>query len=176
MHRRRFLQGVAVTSAAIVAPLTGSELLPSARDEGEAAQAASSQQQTELWALMAPYVAGSTVGLGWSVQGLSSATPGAALLTLEHDSGEHAAVHLCGRAGDPRGVAHTDQIDMILMNRGDGQQPTDEGIGRVLKTLAANMRQNERRGAVVSRSRLMPHAMRTGHFGSRRHRCDEESA
>ena len=191
MHRRRFLQGIAATTA--VAASSGNALAnnaeapnaadgqpPERAEEGpasasaEAADAASAETAAPAtpagpppWALLAPLSVGSDVGLGWSIQQLSGVSRGAAVLSLQHEDGTGARIHLCSIAGTPRGVAHSDHIDLMLMNNGDGRLVTHEGIGRVLKTLAEVIRHNERSSAAKA-SGLMPHALRVGCFRSQR--------
>ena len=64
---------------------------------------------------------------------------GAAVLVLRGPE-QTARVHICRRGRVPRGVAWTRELDLLLMNGGDGDAPTREGLGRVLRLLAADMR------------------------------------
>ena len=177
MHRRRFLRGVVATGAVIAAP-TGeaSAAEPGSTPDAEAAEATgvdpagATQDATPSapapWALLDPLSVGSDVGLGWRIEHLSEIVRGAAVLTLVHEApgegGERARVHLCAVRGEARGVAHSEHVDLILMNRGDGGLVTNEPIGRVLKTLAGVIRANER----GSTEGLMPHALRVSYFHS----------
>lgn len=183
MHRRRFLRGVVATGAVVAAPPVaraheGLEEQPAddgpqagvettdvaSRDDSAAAEAPTAPAP---WQLLAPLGRGSDVGLGWRLSHLSDIERGAAVLTLAHESGEEARVHLCAIGKRPRGVAQSDHVDLMLMNRGDGKQQTLEPIGRVLKTLANVIRANER-SADAGAAGLLPHALRVSYFRSQR--------
>ena len=184
MHRRRFLTGVVATGAVAAAPaVADAHPLPvgEASTEGAAdgdsvdgtSATADEKEPSTLktapapWQLFAPLGRGSDVGLGWRLSELSDVERGAAVLTLRHESGEEARVHLCAIGKRPRGVAQSDQVDLMLMNRGDGKQQTLEPIGRVLKTLAGVIRANERSAAAGAEG-LLPHALRVSYFRSQR--------
>ena len=74
----------------------------------------------------------------WVLEDLEPVRRGAAVLVLRGPEGV-ARVHIRRRTGAPRGVAWTHEID-LLMNGGDGEDPTREGLGRVLRLLAAEAR------------------------------------
>lgn len=119
------------------------------------------------WWLLAPLAAGATVGRGWRVDSLSGVVQGAAVLTLAHDDGRAARVHVCAHDGAPRGVAHTALFDLILMDGGDGKRQTDEDIGCVVLGLAKAVRENElaEDGDLGPLARLMTHPDRVATFG-----------
>ncbi len=120
------------------------------------------------WSLVAPFSADMEVGLGWRVASISEVKRGAAVLTLRHQEGRQAQVHLCRRQGVPRGLAYTDKLDMFLMNDGDGQQQTHEDIGRVVKTVAAWVRRSEQTaGPVPTAPQLLTHSTRVRRYGPR---------
>ncbi len=114
------------------------------------------------WWLMAPLSDGSSIGGGWSLAGLSPVQAGAAILTLRHRDGRQSRVHLCAWHEAPRGVAHTALLDMIVMDGGQGDQPTEEGLGRALRSLAGRIRRNELESGVdiAALSRLQSHEER----------------
>jgi hypothetical protein len=143
MQRRRFLGGLAIGGAALIASPT---LAPAAEDGSLA---------PSLWPLFAPLKRGAAVGLGFVLIDLSPPTQGTAVLTLARGD-EHARVHLSARVGRPRGVASSAHVDFVLMNDGDGAQPTGEDVGRVLKSLARLVAQNDSE-ALVAAAGLLPH-------------------
>lgn len=154
MQRRSFLRGVVATSTAI------------SLSSGASASttAATIPDREEVWPLFDPLGAGSEVGLGWRLVSLSDLRRGALVLALRHDSGRRAELHLCGRGHEPRGIAHTSALDLVLMNDGDGSAYTDESLGRVIKTLARLIAKNERH----TPSGLLAHGQRLNAHGPRR--------
>ena len=104
------------------------------------------------WQLLAPLGPGDAVGLGFRLASLSPVTAGGAVLMLSRAGGQEARVHICRHDGQPRGMAHTRKLDLILMNGGRGDTPTNEELGRVLLGLAARLAANEKRAAELIRS------------------------
>lgn len=119
------------------------------------------------WWLIHPVSLGSDLGFGWTVSGLSSVDKGAAVLSLAHRSGAQAQVHLCAHRGSPRGVAHSQLVDLVLMDGGSGSFRTDERLGRVVLGLADRIRRNELdpRGDLSPLARMMAHDDRVDVFG-----------
>jgi 2Fe-2S type ferredoxin len=111
------------------------------------------------WELLAPVGEGTVLGLGWALESLSPVRGGAATMVLRHDDLGSARVAIRRNGGAPLGVAHTDQLDFMLMNGGSGSAHTEESVGRVLIALADVLRSNANRGAhddlIAS---LQPHA------------------
>ena len=135
MPSRRFvLQALGVTAAAATA------LGPSS---ATAAELASADVTAPPWWLLAPLEAGTRIGREWRVADLSAIAQGATILSLAHRDGRTARVHICARRGQPRGLAHTGLFDLVLMDGGQGDLPTDESLGRVLKQVARRIRRNE---------------------------------
>jgi hypothetical protein len=95
------------------------------------------------WWLLAPLTVGTVVGKGWQVSTLGSIENGASILTLQHKQGQTVNIHICAYDGDPKGLAHTEFLDLILMDGGCGDKPTDEHLGRVLMGIAKRIRKNE---------------------------------
>jgi len=56
------------------------------------------------------------------------------------------------------GVARTEDVDLILMNGGDGDDPTAEALGRVLRSLAARMTGPAPPGLLTHDERLSAYA------------------
>jgi hypothetical protein len=121
-----------IAAASVVGPLTAeaASARPRSRD---------GSKDEAPWALLSPLGAGSALGLGWSVADLEPIRRGAAVLVLAGPSGAEARVHLCRRDGRPQGVAWTRDLDLLLMNGGDGDDATDEALGRVLISLARRL-------------------------------------
>jgi len=158
MNRRELLKGLAIGASAASLPVAVS--LPAA------AEAAIDAPGNGPWWLLAPLRPGQELAFGWHL-GLFEATDrGAMVLNLHNRDGRNARVHLCYHEGRAKGVAHTELLDFILMDGGDGAAPTEESIGRVVRHVALVVRQNELRdGAVEELARLMTHAERVERFG-----------
>jgi len=117
------------------------------------------------WWLLSPHSAGEEVGYGWTLKSLQPYDRGAWVLTLDRE-GTEARVHICYHSGSPRGVAHGELVDFILMDGGHGDKPTLESLGRVLRVLAQSVRENElRQGADQQLSALMTHGERVARYG-----------
>lgn len=93
-----------------------------------------------LWALIAPFKAGDELGFGWRIEALGLTERGSAQLVLVQGAGKRKArVDLCRRQGEPRGVAHTEALDLMLMNGAAGSMRSDEALGRALRAFAARL-------------------------------------
>ena len=183
VHRRAVLKGLLIGGASVVpfagyalrTPLRpdqgrgderlGQEDLPAARAPQRGPRPAGSRPP---WELLAPLAAGTYVGSGWRVKALSAVKQGAAVLSLVHLSGEVAEIHVCRRSGLPSGLAHTAHLDLYLMNDGDGERPTPEGVGRAVKTVALRVARRERAelGAVPAPHAMMSHWARVRWYGT----------
>src|SRR4030095_388897 len=53
-------------------------------------------------------------------------------------------VHLCRNGGHPQGLVHTEQFDLVLMNGGEGDLPTDESLAQAVAEVAHVLAANER--------------------------------
>jgi len=125
--------------------------------------AAVQQSAPGPWELLSPLVAGATVGHGWRVTELSAVTNGSCVLTLENARGRAHRVHLCGNAGSPQGLVFTNHLDLVVMNGGQGDLPTDEGFAQAVAAVAHVLASNERGEAEVLAT-LLPHAERVSRF------------
>jgi hypothetical protein len=134
--RRDVLKGLAVGVAASAAMPAAARAGISAPPRAERAGA------PEHWALLAPVEPGTHLGLGWHAGRLDLAG-GAWILTLASAEQGLARVSICYRSGAPRGLAHTELLDLVLMDGGAGDQRTEESVGRVVMGLAALLRRNE---------------------------------
>ena len=121
------------------------------------------------WPLLSPIAPGKSAGRGWTATDLTPVREGAAILTLTHRGGQTARVHICARHGAATGVARTHLLDLVLMDGGDGDKRTDEGLGRVLTTLAKRVEKNELSAidgtTLDSMSRMLTHNERLALYG-----------
>ena len=68
------------------------------------------------WWLLAPLGPGASLGLGWTLQGLSAVDRGAAIVALANPDGRTANVHLCAHHGAPVGIESSRFFDLVLMD------------------------------------------------------------
>lgn len=117
------------------------------------------------WDLLRPLAMGSMVAHGWRVAGLTGIVDGSSVLTLENERGRTQRVHLCGNDGHPHGLVCTKRFDLVVMNGGQGDIPTDEGLAQavaeVAHVLAANENGREHQHVVAA---LLPQAERVRLF------------
>lgn len=145
-NRRAFLRRTFAVAG--VAALPGAALAASASRAGDGP-----------WWLVAPVGPGGEVGHGWHLARLFPPQEGAVTLNLLHVDGRTARVDLCLHDGHPRGPAHTEFIDFIVMDGGDGAAPMDESLGRAVRRLAAWVSENESQD-LATLTRLQAHAER----------------
>ena len=100
--------------------------------------------------LFHPLGPGADLGLGWRLERVFPPFEGAITLNLVHTDGSVARVDVCLREGAARGPAHTNLLDFIVMDGGDGRSPMKESLGRVARRLAD----------VDQLAKLAPHAER----------------
>ena len=102
---------------------------------------------------------------GWHVAGLTGVVNGSCVLTLENERGRAHRVHLCRNDGRPHGLVYTKRVDLVVMNGGQGDLPTEEGLAQavaeVAHVLAAN--ENQRRLEPVVTA-LLPQTERVQRF------------
>ncbi len=117
------------------------------------------------WALIRPLSLGSTVGHGWHVAGLTGAVDGSCVLTLENERGRAHRIHVCRNQGQPQGLVYTKQFDLVVMNGGQGDLPTEEGLAQAVARVAHVLADNEsdlRHQPIVTA--LLPQAERVRRF------------
>lgn len=171
MQRRAILKGLTVGSAIIAAPLGAA----AANGERTASKHPDAEQQPPdagadaPWALVAPWTAGAALAGGWSVAMLGPLERGAAVLTLVHQQGQQARVHVCRRRKVAHGVAATQRLDLVLMNGGNGARPTQPSIERAMDVLAGRIgeHEHEQREDASAPSGLLSHEARLSWYGSR---------
>lgn len=111
-------------------------------DEGVAGAAPSPPP----WELVAPLVAGALVHGDWRLSALDGVSAGSCVATLSNGRRTQ-RVHLCRNGGRPSGVVHTERVDLVVMNGGDGALATDEGLAQAVAALAHVVARNEARVA-----------------------------
>jgi hypothetical protein len=118
---------------------------PKVVDEGPATTLSAPQP----WELLHPLAVGSRLPNGWTVAGLSGVVDGSSVLTLRNEKGRAHRVHLCRNDGSPRGLVYTRRIDLVVMNGGEGDMPTDEGFAQAVAEVAHVLAANEARHETV---------------------------
>ncbi len=120
------------------------------------------------WELLQPLTPGAEVAHGWQVAALSGAVHGSCILTLRNARGREQRVHICRNDGQPRGLVYTDHFDLVVMNGGAGDLPTDEGFAQAVAALARVLAANAAREDAVLTA-LLPHDERVRRFGDAGH-------
>lgn len=115
------------------------------------------------WELLQPLEVGSVVTKGWSIAGFTGAVDGSCVVTLQNERGRQNRVHICRNDGDPKGLVYTRNFDLVVMNGGKGDLPTEESFGQAVAELAHVLAANEGSTTVVSS--LMPHSERLRAYG-----------
>ena len=110
------------------------------------------------WELLAPFGEETPLALGWVLESLSPVRGGAATLVLRHEEHGRARVAIRRNGGAPLGVAHSRELDFMLMNGGSGGARTEESVGRVLRALAAYLDNRPGDGASAQSAGLQAHA------------------
>jgi hypothetical protein len=149
----------------------GSDALPPASDAAPQPQPAS-ETISDLggpppWDLLRPLALGAAVSNGWRVAGLTGVVDGSCVLTLQNERGRSHRIHLCRNDGSPQGLVYTKQLDLVVMNGGQGDLPTEEGLAQavaeVAHVLAANERDRRHENLVTT---LLPQAERVRLFAA----------
>jgi hypothetical protein len=129
------------------------------------AGAPTTQSAPVPWDLVRPLAAGSTVAKGWHLAAMSGAVDGSCVVTLQNARGRTHRVHLCRNDGRPQGLVYTKRFDLIVMNEGEGDLPTEESLAQAVAELAHVLAANEhdrRHESVVTA--LLPQAERVRMF------------
>lgn len=121
------------------------------------------------WWLLAPLGRGSILKHGWVINDLGPIQSGASVLSL---SGNRSLrIHICLHDGNPKGFAHSDMFDLIVMDHGKGVRSVPEDLAPTLLLLADRIRDNESMEVDDNQlggiSRLMTHSERVRAFGAR---------
>jgi hypothetical protein len=116
-----------------------------------------------VWSLIRPLTMGSLVANGWRVAGLTGVVDGSCVLTLQNERGRSHRIHICRNDGNPQGLVYTDRFDLLAMNGGQGDLPTEEGFARAVAKVARVLAKNERREEAIVTA-LLPQAERVRLF------------
>ena len=117
------------------------------------------------WELLSPLGAGSVVGHGWRLVDLGPVEDGSCVVTLQNARGRSHRIHLCRNDGNPQGIIYTRRVDLVVMNEGYGDLPTEERLGQAVAELAHVIAANE--ATVPDRvAELLPHAERLRRFAA----------
>ena len=122
---------------------------------------------TPPWDLLRPLSMGSLVAHGWRVAGLAGVEDGSCILTLENLRGRTHRIHICRNDGRPFGLVYTGQVDLVVMNGGQGDLPTEEGLAQAVAAVAHVLAANEgdpRHAPIVTA--LLPQAERVRLFAN----------
>jgi hypothetical protein len=115
---------------------------------------------------VSPLVAGSLVAHGWRLGDLSPVRDGSCVVTLQNGRGRSRRVHLCGNDGDPQGIVYTRRVDLVVMNEGHGDLPTEENLAQAVAKLAHVVAANEAKAPGSFFADLLPHTERLRRFAS----------
>jgi hypothetical protein len=118
------------------------------------------------WELLAPYGAGAMVAHGWRLADLTPLRDGSAVVTLQNERGRSHRIHLCRNDGSPQGIVYTRRVDLVVMNQGYGELPTEEHLGQAVAALAHAVAANEATVADGVFADLLPHSERVQRFAA----------
>ena len=118
------------------------------------------------WELVAPFTAGAVVAHGWHLVDLTPVQHGSAVVTLQNERGHAHRIHLCRNDGSPQGLVYTRRVDLVVMNQGYGDLPTEEHFGQAVAALAHAVAANEATVADGVFAELLPHTERVQRFAA----------
>ena len=118
------------------------------------------------WELVAPFGAGAEVAHGWRLVDLTPVTDGSAVATLQNARARAHRIHLCQNDGSPAGLVYTRRVDLVVMNQGYGDLPTEEHLGQAVAALAHAVAANETTLPEGVFAGLLPHAERVQRFAA----------
>jgi len=116
------------------------------------------------WNLVRPLAAGSVLAHGWTLVDLGPVRAGSCVATLQNARGRAHRVHLCRNDGSPQGIVYTRRVDLVVMNEGHGELPTEEHLGQAVAALAHAVAANEATVADDVFAALLPHAERVRRY------------
>ena len=118
------------------------------------------------WELVSPLAAGSMVAHGWRLGELSTVRDGSCVVTLQNARGRSHRIHVCRRDGTPQGLVYTRRLDLVVMNGGQGDLATEEGLAQAVAALAHVVAGNEAWMPERFYAELLPHAERLRRFAA----------
>jgi hypothetical protein len=145
-------------------PPDGSHALPPVEPQ-QTSEASSDLGGPPPWELLRPLALGAVVSHGWRVAGLTGVIDGSSVLTLQNERGRSHRIHICRNDGSPQGLVYTNRLDLVVMNGGQGDLPTEEGLAQAVAEVAHVLAANERDGRHQSvMGALLPQAERVRLF------------
>jgi hypothetical protein len=118
------------------------------------------------WELVRPLAAGSMLAYGWRLADLGPVRDGSCVVTLHNERGRSRRVHLCRNDGTPQGLVYTRRADLVVMNEGNGDLPTEERLAQAVAALAHVVAANEGMMTDHLFTDLLPHAERVQRFAA----------
>ena len=129
------------------------------------------------WGLLAPFAQGSPLGHGWILEAMTPVSAGAVEILLRSASRGIARVTVRRNGGKAVGIAHTEQLDFMLMNGGGGAAQTEDSIEQALMRMAETLRRNRRGGPDPSLlAALTPHVEPDRSSGRQTERAPDPAA
>src|SRR5437763_15808480 len=128
--------------------------------------AASVASSPPPWELLSPLGAGSVVGHGWRLVALGPVEDGSCVVTLQNARGRSHRIHLCHNDGNPQGIIYTRRVDLVVMNEGYRDLPTEERLAQAVAALAHVIAANEATVPDRCLAELLPHAERLRRFAA----------
>ena len=116
------------------------------------------------WDLVRPLAAGSVLAHGWQLVDLGPVQNGSCVATLQNARGRAHRVHLCRNDGTPQGIVYTRRVDLVVMNEGYGDLPTEERLAQAVAELAHAVAGNEAKAPARLFADLLPHTERMQRF------------
>jgi len=118
------------------------------------------------WELVRPLAAGAALAHGWRLAELGPIKDGACVVTLQNERGRARRIHLCRNDGTPRGLVYTRRVDLVVMNEGAGDLPTEESLAQAVAALAHVIAANEGTVPAGLFAHLLPHAERVERYAA----------
>src|SRR5712691_3847598 len=145
----------------------GRSAVPPAAEHAVAAPAeCDAKTSPPPWELLSPLAAGSEVAHGWRLADLSPVQDGACVVTLRNAGGRLHRIHVCRNDGNPQGIVYTRRVDLVVMNEGKGDLPTEENLAQAVAALAHVVAANEAKWPEHVVAALLPHAERLRRFAA----------
>ena len=162
--------GAAATSHPDISAVPVDPVVPPHDHDGEALAPSSPAAEVATnsapapWELVRPLAAGSLLAHGWRLAELGPVRDGSCVVTLQNERGRARRVHLCRNDGAPQGIVYTRRTDLVVMNEGNGDLPTEERLAQAVAALAHVVAANE--GMMTNHvfNDLLPHAERVQRF------------
>jgi len=150
-------------ASAVAAPVDGAQSLVGQAPNGTLTAATTSAPPP--WEMLRPLAQGAPLANGWRIADLSAIEHGSCVLTLENERGRAHRIHLCRNDGRPQGLVYTAAVDLVVMNGGQGDLPTEEGLAQAVAALAHALAANEARHPKTITA-LLPQSERAQLFAS----------